>query len=324
MRVGIIGLQHESNTFLESRTTLGAFRARRLLHRHGHPREYGRAAPRGRRILPRARRRGARRRADLFRLGPAGRRGHGPRTLDRLLAGDARRLKQPDKLDGLLVAPHGAAVAENRPDMDGYWLRELRSRVGPLMPIVGTLDLHANLSERWSAATDALIGYRTNPHLDQRERGQRGCPADGADAARRSAADAGCRLSAAGDQYRAAKHVSVPPCRECYEALDDMLADKRVLARSLLLGFPYADVPRDGHQRAGRHQRRPRSGPVAGRRVCRVPDAAARRFRWRVDRHRRGHRAGSQDAQGRCACSTWATTSAAARRATARCCCTRW
>jgi microcystin degradation protein MlrC len=62
-------------------------------------------------------------------------------------------------------------VAENAPDMDGAWLRELRSRVGPMMPIVGTLDLHANLTEAMVRATNALIAYRTNPHIDQRKRG---------------------------------------------------------------------------------------------------------------------------------------------------------
>src|SRR5262249_46315708 len=36
--------------------------------------------------------------------------------------------------------------------------------------------------------------------------------------------------------------TSVAPCRDLYEALDDMLADKSVLSNSLLLGFPYADV----------------------------------------------------------------------------------
>src|SRR5260370_30180728 len=74
-------------------------------------------------------------------------------------------------LDGLLVAPHGATVSEGIADVDGCWLEMLRGRVGPNVPIIGTLDLHANLSPRMVAACNALIAYRTNPHLDQKQRG---------------------------------------------------------------------------------------------------------------------------------------------------------
>jgi len=74
--------------------------------------------------------------------------------------------------DGMLVAPHGANVAENARDADGHWLGRLRNRLGSKIPIVGTLDLHANVSVDMVDATDALIGYRTNPHLDQKECGE--------------------------------------------------------------------------------------------------------------------------------------------------------
>ena len=78
---------------------------------------------------------------------------------------------QAGPLDGYLVAPHGATVSEEHPDADGYWLSQLRKKVGTNKPIIGTLDLHANLSERMVESTNALIGYRSNPHLDQRARG---------------------------------------------------------------------------------------------------------------------------------------------------------
>ena len=44
--------------------------------------------------------------------------------------------------------------------------------MGPKVPIVGTLDLHANISQQMVDETDLLIGYRTNPHVDLFERGQ--------------------------------------------------------------------------------------------------------------------------------------------------------
>src|SRR5262249_30020928 len=80
-------------------------------------------------------------------------------------------LDRAPQLDGLLVAPHGAMVSERYPDADGEWLSRLRQRFGWSFPIVGTLDLHSNLSPLMVQSCDALIAYRTNPHLDQRQRG---------------------------------------------------------------------------------------------------------------------------------------------------------
>ena len=74
-------------------------------------------------------------------------------------------------LDGILIAPHGAAVSQLAADADGYWLSKLRELVGKELPIIGTLDAHANLSRSMIQACNALIAYRTNPHLDQRARG---------------------------------------------------------------------------------------------------------------------------------------------------------
>src|SRR5262249_31912304 len=90
------------------------------------------------------------------------------RQLQEMLHG---QLELAGPLDGLLVAPHGAAVCQDHPDMDGRWLTEVRRRFGPQFPIIGTLDPHGNLSQAMVGATNALIAYRTNPHLDQRERG---------------------------------------------------------------------------------------------------------------------------------------------------------
>src|SRR5437762_3107916 len=42
----------------------------------------------------------------------------------------------------------------------------------PGFPVVATFDLHANVSDRMVQEIDAFIGYRTNPHLDMRERGE--------------------------------------------------------------------------------------------------------------------------------------------------------
>ena len=46
----------------------------------------------------------------------------------------------------------------------------VRGVVGPAVPVVATVDLHANISERMVQNVDALVSYRTNPHMDQAER----------------------------------------------------------------------------------------------------------------------------------------------------------
>ncbi len=75
-------------------------------------------------------------------------------------------------LDGLLLALHGATVSAEHPDADGELLRRIRALVGPDLPIVTTLDLHANVSPRMIALANATVAYRSNPHLDQRDRGR--------------------------------------------------------------------------------------------------------------------------------------------------------
>jgi len=75
-------------------------------------------------------------------------------------------------LDGVYMESHGAASGTAEPDPEGVLFAAVRAVVGPSVPIVSTLDLHANVSRAMVAETDALIAYVTNPHVDMRERGQ--------------------------------------------------------------------------------------------------------------------------------------------------------
>jgi microcystin degradation protein MlrC len=83
-----------------------------------------------------------------------------------------RRLGDAGKLDGVYVCSHGAGLTTEEDDPDGAVLAMVRETVGPTVPIVATFDLHANISERMVESLDVFIGYRTNPHLDMRERGE--------------------------------------------------------------------------------------------------------------------------------------------------------
>ena len=73
-------------------------------------------------------------------------------------------------VDAVYVANHGASSAEHLDDTEGDMMVLIRDIVGPEVPVIATHDLHCNVSERTFDALDALISYRTNPHVDQRER----------------------------------------------------------------------------------------------------------------------------------------------------------
>jgi microcystin degradation protein MlrC len=74
-------------------------------------------------------------------------------------------------LDGVYICAHGAALTTAEDDPEGVLFETVRRIVGPGVPVVATFDLHANASDRMVDLIDAFIGYRTNPHLDMRERG---------------------------------------------------------------------------------------------------------------------------------------------------------
>lgn len=245
-RVGILALLQESNTFIPRHTTLDHFRADLLLtgedvrtsladthHEVGGffaglaaaevaavPIFAARAYPYG--VIARA-------------------------AFDELLQMLRQALSAAlnDGLDGLLVAPHGATVSEQYPDADGCWLGVVRELAGPRLPILGTLDPHANLSPQMVAATDALFAYRTNPHLDQRAQGLAA-----AQLIARTLRGEVRPVQAAAFPPLAInierQTTSEPPLCEIYAQADAQLARPGLLSNSILLGFPYADVPEMG------------------------------------------------------------------------------
>lgn len=243
-RVGIIALLHESNTFLTGPTRLADFQRDWLFtgsemleklkashHEAGGFLEGLEAA--GITPVP----------VLAARALP-----HGPitaETAQTLVTMLEEELHGAGDLDGLLVAPHGAAVAQQQLDFDGYWLSRLRERFPRPFPIIGTLDLHANLSPRMVESCDALIAYRTNPHLDQKERGIEA---------------AGLMVRTLAGEIRPTCAAAFPPmatnierqatAEPHWQALLQQAEDLRgrpgVLSVSLVHGFPYADVPEMG------------------------------------------------------------------------------
>lgn len=80
------------------------------------------------------------------------------------------RLQNAGPLDGVYVVSHGAMRATEEYDPDGCIYEMVRRIVGPDVPLLATLDLHANVSPKMAEITDVMIAYLTNPHVDQRER----------------------------------------------------------------------------------------------------------------------------------------------------------
>src|SRR5438552_5997396 len=85
---------------------------------------------------------------------------------------DALRHALP--VDAVLLALHGAMVADDFPDVEGEILHAVREQIGRDVPLVASLDLHANVTERMVRAADALVLFHTAPHIDVFETGQRG------------------------------------------------------------------------------------------------------------------------------------------------------
>jgi microcystin degradation protein MlrC len=147
--------------------------------------------------------------------------------------------------DGLLLALHGAMVSRSHPDADGEVLSRLRRALGPDFPIVVTLDLHGNISQRLVDQCTAAVAYRTCPHVDQRECGRRATS---------------ILVRTIRGEVRPRQALAKPPLivnimvhdtgREPLKAfMDEARALERrpgILAVSLLPGFAYADVPQMG------------------------------------------------------------------------------
>lgn len=147
-------------------------------------------------------------------------------------------------LDGVYICEHGAAVATESLDPDGDLFQMVRRAVGPDVPVIATLDLHANISERMVLETDVLIGYRTNPHVDQFERGEEA---------------ASCMLELLSGVTATAASVRLPMVLPTVvqltaegQPLGDLIRlgqsrmDADIMNVSILSGFSFSDTPKNG------------------------------------------------------------------------------
>ncbi len=146
-------------------------------------------------------------------------------------------------LEAVYLDLHGAMVAEHVEDADGEILARIRRLVGRDLPIVASLDFHANLSGRMVEAADALVGYRTYPHVDMAETGARAFALLADVLARPFTAR--CRRPLPFLIPLTSQCTLVEPMRSLMERACGPLPDG-VGTVSLFPGFPAADVPECG------------------------------------------------------------------------------
>ncbi len=171
-----------------------------------------------------------------------------------------RRIDAAGGADAVFVGNHGAMLATGSSDPDGDLLTLLREKLGPDVPIVGTLDLHANVSARSAKAADVLISYQTNPHVDMFERGEEAAHV--------------IRAMLAGNATPQAAYVKLPIAAPTatllsragpYADLIDYGQRRKrelggaILNVSVVAGFVYADSPSTGMSVivTGRHELEP-------------------------------------------------------------------
>ncbi len=153
-------------------------------------------------------------------------------------------IKKAGKIDGVILALHGAMVAEGAPEAEGTLLREVKEVVGDT-PVIVTLDLHGLISGSIIENCDAVFGYDTNPHIDMYERGV-------------EAAETLLKAMR-GEIKPTVAHRKLPmlpptinqrtaegPMVKLLETARQMEAQPGVLNVCLFPAFPYADVQRAG------------------------------------------------------------------------------
>jgi len=151
--------------------------------------------------------------------------------------------------DAVLLGLHGAMVTDRHRDGDGHILEAVRSAVGDDVPVMATLDLHANVSDRMVAHADGLFGYDTYPHVDIGDTGET--------AARAMAATLDGTLEPTIVIERAPLCPPLPPLQTATEPMASLLATAAgaesalVPDVSVLGGFAYADVPEAGFSVVG-------------------------------------------------------------------------
>ncbi len=243
-RIALLGIYHESNTFVPQATVTADFMNGHYLKGEAIRKEYETAHNEIGGMMEVMDREGMEIVPILYASATPG--GTiSANTYTGLLTTMMEELEKVLPVDACLVIPHGAGVSEEFADMDGHWLSLLRKRVGDSIPIFGTLDLHANVSPLMVSSTNALVAYKQNPHVDMRQRG--------IEAANLLVQFLKGKTNPVQVLVQVPLAISIEqqltahePCKSLYAYADELSQDPEVLSLSILHGFPYADVEEMG------------------------------------------------------------------------------
>jgi microcystin degradation protein MlrC len=162
---------------------------------------------------------------------------------DKYSYGIANGIKETGEIDGVLLALHGAMVATAVPKPEAEIVRRVRAVVGNDVPIMVTLDLHANEDHELTDAADGVFILKTYPHVDSEEIGMM--------AAR-------CIVETIRGKIKPTMAVRKPgimtpsvyqgtdfsPAKDIMDRAREWEAkEEKVYAVSVAFGFAYADVP---------------------------------------------------------------------------------
>src|SRR3954468_6606838 len=174
-RIAVGGFQHETNTFAPNKATYDAF-----VHGGGFPH-----MALGDSVLKNVRRINVplagfieAAEAEGWDLVPTIFAGATPSAhvtkdaFERIAKVMINSLASAGQLDAVYLDLHGAMVTEHLDDGEGEILARVRKVIGNDLPLVVSLDLHANVSPEMVAHADALIAYRTYPHIDMADTGR--------------------------------------------------------------------------------------------------------------------------------------------------------
>ena len=169
MRIALLGMAHETNTFSQVPATYQEFQQAGFVRGQELVDEYQNSFHTNAGFLQAEEEFGCQVVPLLYtHAGPIGT--ITKDAFDRIVGEMLQLLGDQRPWDGVFLSQHGAAVSEEYPDADGEVCRRVRELVGPDVPIGMNLDLHANVSQMMIDNTTVTTFYRTNPHLDAKER----------------------------------------------------------------------------------------------------------------------------------------------------------
>ncbi len=242
--IGIGGISHETDTFNPAKTSLAEFGPHNKISREELLRDHAKANTTVSGYIEGAARFGL----DLYPTFVSAATPKGTVTDDAfntLTTELIRQLKAAPKLDGILLALHGAMVAESYPSGDLEIVRRVRQAMGPDIPIVVNHDFHANVDPEMAKLSTALITYKETPHLDPKERGIQ--------AAQIMAATVAGKVKPVQVIVKPPMllnivfhHTKSEPMLPIVEESRRLEKNPKILAVSVPGGYQYADVPQMG------------------------------------------------------------------------------